>query len=166
MSRRSFGVSSTETALMFSSKRCSFVVPGIGTIHGFWASSQASAIWAGVARLWAVAFLAGSALTATADDLPVPSPSITSSAQRPTDYVLSPLHLPLIDPPPASWPGPQCPRQPSGTTSSASVRCSRPKSGSRSPPSCPPRGEKGALPPRARPWMVELFLRAASQPKE
>jgi hypothetical protein len=44
--------------------------------------------------------------------------------------------------------------------------CSRPKSGSRSPPSCPPRGEKGALPPRARPWMMELFLRAASQPKE
>jgi hypothetical protein len=34
---------------MFSSKRCSFVVPGIGTIHGFWASSHASAIWAGVA---------------------------------------------------------------------------------------------------------------------
>ena len=34
---------------MFSSKRCSFVVPGIGTIHGFWASSQASAICAGVA---------------------------------------------------------------------------------------------------------------------
>ena len=26
-----------------------FVVPGIGTIHGFWASSHASAIWAGVA---------------------------------------------------------------------------------------------------------------------
>ena len=49
MSRRSSGVSSTETAPMFSSKRCSFVVPGIGTIHGFWASSQASAIWAGVA---------------------------------------------------------------------------------------------------------------------
>ena len=24
-------------------------MPGIGTIHGFWASSQASAIWAGVA---------------------------------------------------------------------------------------------------------------------
>ena len=35
---------------MFSSSRESFVVPGIGTIHGFWASSQASAIWAGVAR--------------------------------------------------------------------------------------------------------------------
>jgi len=34
---------------MFSSKRSSFVVPGIGTIHGFWASSQASAICAGVA---------------------------------------------------------------------------------------------------------------------
>jgi len=31
---------------MFSSSRCSFVVPGIGTIHGFWASSQAIAIWA------------------------------------------------------------------------------------------------------------------------
>ncbi len=34
---------------MFSSSRCSLVVPGIGTIHGFCASSQASAIWAGVA---------------------------------------------------------------------------------------------------------------------
>ena len=34
---------------MFSSSRCSFVVPGIGTIHGFCASSQASAICAGVA---------------------------------------------------------------------------------------------------------------------
>ena len=34
---------------MFSSSRCSFVVPGMGTIHGFWASSHASAIWAGVA---------------------------------------------------------------------------------------------------------------------
>src|ERR1035438_5747490 len=44
MSRRASGVSSTETAPMFSSKRCSFVVPGIGTIHGFWASGQASAI--------------------------------------------------------------------------------------------------------------------------
>jgi hypothetical protein len=29
---------------MFSSSRCSFVVPGIGTIHGFWASSRAIAI--------------------------------------------------------------------------------------------------------------------------
>ena len=33
----------------FSSRRCSLVVPGMGTNHGFWASSQASAIWAGVA---------------------------------------------------------------------------------------------------------------------
>jgi hypothetical protein len=49
MSRRSSGVSSTESAPMFSSRRCSFVVPGIGTIHGFCASSQASAICAGVA---------------------------------------------------------------------------------------------------------------------
>ena len=49
MARRSSGVSSTEAAPMFSSKRCRFVVPGIGTIHGFWASSQAIASWAGVA---------------------------------------------------------------------------------------------------------------------
>ena len=34
---------------MFSSRRWSFVVPGIGTIHGLCASSQASAICAGVA---------------------------------------------------------------------------------------------------------------------
>lgn len=34
---------------MFSSSRCNFVVPGIGTIHGFCASNHASAICAGVA---------------------------------------------------------------------------------------------------------------------
>jgi hypothetical protein len=44
MSRRSSGVSSTETAPMFFSKRCSFVVPGIGTIHGFWVSRQAGQV--------------------------------------------------------------------------------------------------------------------------
>ncbi len=33
---------------MFSSRRCNLVVPGIGTIHGFCASSQASAIWAAI----------------------------------------------------------------------------------------------------------------------
>src|SRR5438093_3194227 len=44
ISRRSSGVSSTATAPMFSSRRCSFVVPGIGTIHGLWASSHARAI--------------------------------------------------------------------------------------------------------------------------
>ena len=38
-----------EAAATFSCKRCSFVVPGIGTIQGFWARSQASAICAGVA---------------------------------------------------------------------------------------------------------------------
>ena len=42
-------MSSTSAAPMFSSSRSSLRVPGIGTIHGFWASSQASAIWAGVA---------------------------------------------------------------------------------------------------------------------
>ena len=44
ISRRSSGVSSTDTAPMFSSSRCSFVVPGIGANHGFCASSHASAI--------------------------------------------------------------------------------------------------------------------------
>src|SRR6266568_147214 len=43
-SRRSSGESSTLAAPMFSSSRCSLVVPGIGTIHAFCASSQASAI--------------------------------------------------------------------------------------------------------------------------
>ena len=42
-------MSSTATAPRFSSRRSSLRVPGMGTIHGFWASSQASAIWAGVA---------------------------------------------------------------------------------------------------------------------
>src|SRR5271165_3081317 len=49
ISRRSSDVSSTASTPMFSSRRCTFVVPGIGTIHGFCASTQASAIWAGVA---------------------------------------------------------------------------------------------------------------------
>ena len=34
---------------MFSSRRCSLVVPEMGTIHGLCASSQASAICAGLA---------------------------------------------------------------------------------------------------------------------
>ena len=49
ISCRSSAVRSTSAAAMFSSRRCSFVVPGIGTIHGFWARIQASAICAGVA---------------------------------------------------------------------------------------------------------------------
>ena len=44
-------MSSTSAAAMFSSSRSGAVVPGIGTIHGCCASSQASAIWAGVAPL-------------------------------------------------------------------------------------------------------------------
>src|ERR1700733_14108353 len=43
MARRSSGARSTFAAPRFSSRRCSLVVPGIGTIHGFLASSQASA---------------------------------------------------------------------------------------------------------------------------
>jgi hypothetical protein len=38
---------------MFSSRRPILVVPAIGTIHGFRASNQASAICAGVARFCA-----------------------------------------------------------------------------------------------------------------
>ena len=34
---------------MFSSRRCSLRVPGMGTIQGFWERSQARAIWPGVA---------------------------------------------------------------------------------------------------------------------
>ena len=41
----------TSAAARFSSSRCSLVVPGMGTIHGCWASSQASAICPGVAPL-------------------------------------------------------------------------------------------------------------------
>jgi hypothetical protein len=49
ISRRSSGVSSRSAAPMFSMSRSSFVVPGMGAIQGFCASSQASAICAGVA---------------------------------------------------------------------------------------------------------------------
>jgi hypothetical protein len=38
----------TAAAARFSSRRSTRRVPGIGTIQGFWASSQASATWAGV----------------------------------------------------------------------------------------------------------------------
>ena len=44
---RSSSVSSTSAAPIFSSRRCSLVVPGIGTMYGRWASSQASATCAG-----------------------------------------------------------------------------------------------------------------------
>src|SRR3990172_7014893 len=47
ISRRSSAVSSTSAAPRFSSRRASFVVPGIGTIHGFCARTQASATCAG-----------------------------------------------------------------------------------------------------------------------
>ncbi len=56
ISARSSDVSSISVAPRFSSRRLSLRVPGIGTIQGFWASSQASAICAGVAFLrWAMA---------------------------------------------------------------------------------------------------------------
>src|SRR5258708_4724942 len=48
ISRRSSDVSFTLTAPIFSERRWSFVVPGIGTIHGFCSSSQARAICAAV----------------------------------------------------------------------------------------------------------------------
>ncbi len=49
ISCNSAAVSSMAVAPLFSASRCSFVVPGIGTIHGFFASTQARAICAGVA---------------------------------------------------------------------------------------------------------------------
>src|SRR5271166_4577951 len=49
ISFRSSGSSTTWAAARFSSSRWSLVVPGIGTIQGFCANSQASAICAGVA---------------------------------------------------------------------------------------------------------------------
>ncbi len=46
-----------SVAPRFSSRRCSFVVPGIGTIQGFCASSHARATWAGVAFIRSAAAL-------------------------------------------------------------------------------------------------------------
>src|SRR6266702_2978257 len=51
ISATSSAVSSIASAPRFSSMCFSFVVPGMGTIHGFFARSQASAICAGVAPL-------------------------------------------------------------------------------------------------------------------
>lgn len=47
-SARSLGVNRTLAALMFSSICAICVVPGMGTIHGFYAISHASAVAAGV----------------------------------------------------------------------------------------------------------------------
>jgi hypothetical protein len=48
-------------AAMFSSKRVSFVVPGMETIHGFWARSSASAAnWAAVALFRCAVLLSSS----------------------------------------------------------------------------------------------------------
>ena len=49
ISRKSSDVSLIASEPLFSSRRDNLVVPGIGTIHGFCASSHASAICAGVA---------------------------------------------------------------------------------------------------------------------
>src|SRR5439155_515396 len=49
ISRRSSDVNLIASEPLFSSRRDNLVVPGIGTIHGFCASSHASAICAGVA---------------------------------------------------------------------------------------------------------------------
>ena len=57
ISRRSAAVSWTSAAGRLSSRCSIFVPPGIGTIHGFWASSQANAICAGVIFLRAARFL-------------------------------------------------------------------------------------------------------------
>jgi len=49
--RNSSGLISTAAAPQFSRRRCGFVVPGIGTIHGFCASSHASDCTCNVHRL-------------------------------------------------------------------------------------------------------------------
>ena len=49
---RSLGVRVRVVAALFSSSRWSLVVPGMGTMEGAWARSQARATWAGVAE-WA-----------------------------------------------------------------------------------------------------------------
>ena len=49
-------VSSISEAPKFSSNLCNFLVPGMGTIHGFWANIHANAICAGVAFLSAAMF--------------------------------------------------------------------------------------------------------------
>ena len=51
MRLRSSADSVSAAAAMFSSSRASLRVPGMGTIHGWRDSSQASATWAGVAPL-------------------------------------------------------------------------------------------------------------------
>ena len=51
ISSRSAGESSTSAAAVFSCRRWSLVVPGMGTIVGCWARIQANATCAGVALL-------------------------------------------------------------------------------------------------------------------
>jgi hypothetical protein len=51
ISRMSLAVSASSAAGRLSSRCSTFVPPGIGTMKGFWTSSQASAIRAGVAFL-------------------------------------------------------------------------------------------------------------------
>lgn len=63
MRATSSSLRSTSTAAMFSFTRWLFVVPGIGTIHDFWANSQASAIWAGVASFSLATSASGSTST-------------------------------------------------------------------------------------------------------
>jgi len=62
ISSKSSDVSWNAVAPMFSSRRFSLVVPGMGAIHGFRASSQASAICAGVAFFRFAMLLAKDAL--------------------------------------------------------------------------------------------------------
>lgn len=64
-------MSSTSAAATFSSSRWRFVVPGIGTIHGFWARIQASAIWAVVASYSSAMRSRGSTTARFASGLPL-----------------------------------------------------------------------------------------------
>src|SRR6266568_6116568 len=77
ISATSSAVSSIASAPRFSSMCFSFVVPGMGTIHGFFARSQASAICAGVAPLrWPMRW-------SSSDDRPVRGAGLGGEAGEP-----------------------------------------------------------------------------------
>ena len=54
MSANSSCVKVISSAPIFSCSLSTFLVPGIGTIHGFWCNSQASAILAGISDRYSI----------------------------------------------------------------------------------------------------------------
>jgi hypothetical protein len=112
MRSRSSVVSVTSALPRFSFSRCNLVVPGIGTIHGFCARSQANAICAGVTPLVAASLSSG-----CRDDLDDRGLQFLGGGERPSHRAkpedfsrLSPhlglLALPPITPRPGQPHGP------------------------------------------------------------